>query len=100
MVRPHSRQRCPTPRISASAKCRLPTSSGARARLFTRWRRSVADIRADLLARGRARAEERGLSGRVEFVEANAEALPFTERRFDAVTIAFGSRTRPPTEAA
>ena len=60
----------------------------------------VADINGDMLAVGRARAKQRGLSGRVEFVEANAEALPFTERRFDAVTIAFGIRNVPRIEAA
>ena len=60
----------------------------------------VADINGDMLAAGRARAKERKLSGRIEFVEANAEALPFTERRFDAVTIAFGIRNVPRIEAA
>ncbi len=60
----------------------------------------VADINGDMLAVGRARAQERKLSGRIEFVEANAEALPFTDKRFDAVTIAFGIRNVPRIEAA
>ena len=52
-------------------------------------------------SRSAARApQERKLSGRIEFVEANAEALPFTDRRFDAVTIAFGIRNVPRIEAA
>ncbi len=53
-----------------------------------------------MLAVGRERAEERGLGGRVDFVEANAEALPFPEKRFDAVTIAFGIRNVPRIELA
>lgn len=52
----------------------------------------VADINAEMLAVGRERAEKRGLAERVEFAEANAEALPFPDRSFDAVTIAFGIR--------
>jgi demethylmenaquinone methyltransferase/2-methoxy-6-polyprenyl-1,4-benzoquinol methylase len=60
----------------------------------------VADINADMLGVGRARAAERGLANRVEFVEANAEALPFADKRFDAVTIAFGIRNVPRIEAA
>jgi demethylmenaquinone methyltransferase / 2-methoxy-6-polyprenyl-1,4-benzoquinol methylase len=56
---------------------------------------TVADVNADMLAVGRARAEEGSWADRVEFVEANAEALPFAARRFDAVTIAFGIRNVP-----
>ncbi|MFG1307800.1 bifunctional demethylmenaquinone methyltransferase/2-methoxy-6-polyprenyl-1,4-benzoquinol methylase UbiE [Xanthobacter tagetidis] len=55
----------------------------------------VADINAEMLAVGRERAEKRGLAERVEFAEANAEALPFPDRSFDAVTIAFGIRNVP-----
>ena len=52
---------------------------------------TVADINPDMLAVGRARAEKRGL-GHLRFVEANAEAMPFEDASFDAVTIAFGIR--------
>jgi len=55
----------------------------------------VADINADMLAVGRERAEKRGLSEQVTFSEANAEALPFPDMSFDAVTIAFGIRNVP-----
>ena len=55
----------------------------------------MADINPDMLAVGRARAAERGLDDAVDFVEANAEALPFPDRSFDAVTIAFGIRNVP-----
>ncbi|HVY56581.1 MAG TPA: ubiquinone/menaquinone biosynthesis methyltransferase, partial [Xanthobacteraceae bacterium] len=37
---------------------------------------------------------------RIAFVEANAEALPFADRSFDAYTIAFGIRNVPRIETA
>ncbi|MFG1410864.1 bifunctional demethylmenaquinone methyltransferase/2-methoxy-6-polyprenyl-1,4-benzoquinol methylase UbiE [Xanthobacter sp. VTT E-85241] len=55
----------------------------------------VADINREMLAVGRERAEKRSLSDRVEFVDANAESLPFADASFDAVTIAFGIRNVP-----
>ncbi len=42
----------------------------------------------------------RGLGDAVTFTEANAEALPFKDRSFDAATIAFGIRNVPRIEAA
>src|SRR5215211_8757398 len=48
---------------------------------------TVADINPEMLAVGRARAVERGLDDAIVFTEANAEALPFPDRSFDAVTI-------------
>ena len=53
---------------------------------------TVADINADMLAVGRERAEKSVLDDRVDFVEGNAEALQFSDRSFDAYTIAFGIR--------
>jgi len=67
-------------------------SSGTRA--------TVVDINADMLAVGRARAAERGLDDAIAFVEGNAEAMPFADRSYDAVTIAFGIRNVPRIEAA
>lgn len=61
---------------------------------------TVADINADMLAVGRDRAEKRGLSEKVAFMEANAEELPFEDRSFDAVTIAFGIRNVPRIQTA
>ncbi|MFG1464474.1 bifunctional demethylmenaquinone methyltransferase/2-methoxy-6-polyprenyl-1,4-benzoquinol methylase UbiE [Xanthobacter sp. DSM 24535] len=55
----------------------------------------VADINREMLAVGRERAEKRGLADKVEFVDANAEILPFADASFDAVTIAFGIRNVP-----
>ena len=52
-------------------------------------RATVADINAEMLEVGRSHAAERGFDDAVTFVEANAEALPFPDRAFDAVTIAF-----------
>jgi len=56
---------------------------------------TVADINGDMLGVGRDRAASLGHANAVRFVEANAEALPFPDRRFDAVTIAFGIRNVP-----
>jgi demethylmenaquinone methyltransferase / 2-methoxy-6-polyprenyl-1,4-benzoquinol methylase len=66
-------------------------------------RATVCDINADMLAIGRERAAARSPSriGRgISFAEANAEALPFADRTFDAATIAFGIRNVPRIEAA
>ena len=45
-----------------------------------------------MLARGRDRLIDAGLVGNVAYVQANAERLPFADRRFDCVTIGFGLR--------
>jgi demethylmenaquinone methyltransferase / 2-methoxy-6-polyprenyl-1,4-benzoquinol methylase len=60
----------------------------------------VADINPDMLRVGAERARRRRLDDRVTFVEANAEALPLPDRRFDAYTIAFGIRNVPRIENA
>jgi len=62
-------------------------------------RATVVDINPDMLNVGRERAAARGLAG-VTFVEGNAETLPFADRAFDAVTIAFGIRNVPRIAAA
>ena len=63
-------------------------------------RATVCDINADMLAVGRERAAARSLGDAVTFAEANAEALPFTDRSFDAATIAFGIRNVPRIDVA
>ena len=63
-------------------------------------RATVADINADMLGVGRERAQERGLDDVVSFVDANAEALPFPDKSFDVVSIAFGIRNVPRIEVA
>src|SRR6478752_7282331 len=52
---------------------------------------TVADINADMLEVGKARAEKRGLSG-LAWKVANAEKLSLADSRFDAYTIVFGIR--------
>ena len=59
---------------------------------------TVADINASMLDVGRERAAKRRLGANVDFVEANAEALPFPDATFDAYTIAFGIRNVPRIE--
>ena len=60
---------------------------------------TALDINGDMLAVGRERAGARH-EGRIDFVEANAEALPFPERSFDGYSIAFGIRNVTRIEAA
>lgn len=59
---------------------------------------TVADINAEMLAVGRERADKTHHA--IEFIEANAEALPFPDKSFDAVTIAFGIRNVPRIDVA
>lgn len=52
----------------------------------------LADINDSMLKVGRDRLLDRGYSGNIEYVQANAEALPFEDNSFDVVTMAFGLR--------
>ncbi len=52
----------------------------------------ICDISPEMLAVGRRKVADAGLADRIDLVEGNAEALPFTDRSFDAYTIAFGIR--------
>lgn len=61
---------------------------------------TVVDINPAMLSVGRRRAEERRLGRRIQFVDGNAEALPFQSGQFDSVTIAFGIRNVPRIEEA
>jgi demethylmenaquinone methyltransferase/2-methoxy-6-polyprenyl-1,4-benzoquinol methylase len=63
-------------------------------------RATVADINAEMLAVGRERAYAQALDDVVTFVDANAEALPFPDKSFDAVSIAFGIRNVPRIDVA
>jgi demethylmenaquinone methyltransferase / 2-methoxy-6-polyprenyl-1,4-benzoquinol methylase len=65
-----------------------------------RTRATVCDINPDMLAVGRERAAARHLGEAITFTEGNAEALPFADRSFDAVTIAFGIRNVPRIDVA
>jgi demethylmenaquinone methyltransferase/2-methoxy-6-polyprenyl-1,4-benzoquinol methylase len=52
----------------------------------------ATDINAPMLGEGRRRLTNRGIVGNIEYVQANAEKLPFPSNHFHAVTIAFGLR--------
>lgn len=52
----------------------------------------ICDINPEMLEVARGRIEAASLASRVTLTQGNAEALPFADRSFDAVTIAFGIR--------
>jgi len=52
----------------------------------------LGDINAAMLQHGRDRLLDRGFVRNLDYAQVNAEALPFADRSFDAVTIAFGLR--------
>ncbi|MBZ8133702.1 bifunctional demethylmenaquinone methyltransferase/2-methoxy-6-polyprenyl-1,4-benzoquinol methylase UbiE [Afifella sp. IM 167] len=60
---------------------------------------TVSDINASMLEVCRERAEKRR-NANFNYVEANAEELPFEDQSFDAYTIAFGIRNVPRLDKA
>lgn len=52
----------------------------------------LSDINSSMLEVGRSRLIDRGITGNVRYVQANAELLPFPDNHFDCITIAFGLR--------
>ncbi|CAB0151312.1 Ubiquinone/menaquinone biosynthesis C-methyltransferase UbiE [Pseudidiomarina piscicola] len=52
----------------------------------------LADINQAMLDVGRDKLRNKGIVGNVDYVQANAEDLPFEDERFDIITIAFGLR--------
>jgi demethylmenaquinone methyltransferase/2-methoxy-6-polyprenyl-1,4-benzoquinol methylase len=60
----------------------------------------VGDINGDMLRVGRDRLTDRGLVRGLDWVQCNAQALPFPDGRFDLVTIAFGLRNVTDKDAA
>ena len=60
----------------------------------------LSDINASMLERGRERLLDMGIVGNVEFVQADAQNLPFPDNHFDCITIAFGLRNVTDKDAA
>jgi demethylmenaquinone methyltransferase/2-methoxy-6-polyprenyl-1,4-benzoquinol methylase len=63
-------------------------------------RATVCDINEEMLAVGRERIAKLGRTDAIDFMQGNAEALPFPDKSFDAVTIAFGIRNVPRIDRA
>jgi demethylmenaquinone methyltransferase / 2-methoxy-6-polyprenyl-1,4-benzoquinol methylase len=60
----------------------------------------VTDINGKMLAEGRDRLYDAGIAGNVEYLLADAEALPFRDASFHCVTIGFGLRNVTDKDAA
>jgi len=60
----------------------------------------LSDINSSMLDMGRDRLTDQGYTGNVEYVQANAECLPFADNTFDCITIAFGLRNVTDKNAA
>ena len=52
----------------------------------------LSDINSAMIRTGRARLLDRGIGGNVEYIQADAEQLPFSDQSFDCITMAFGLR--------
>lgn len=52
----------------------------------------LADINDSMLKMGREKLRDHGIVGNVNYVQANAEELPFPDNHFDCITISFGLR--------
>lgn len=52
----------------------------------------LADINAAMLEQGRRRLVDAGVAGNLSIAQVDAENLPFNDRSFDRITIAFGLR--------
>ncbi|MFT5519696.1 MAG: demethylmenaquinone methyltransferase/2-methoxy-6-polyprenyl-1,4-benzoquinol methylase [Enterobacterales bacterium] len=60
----------------------------------------LSDINDSMLLVGRDRMIDKGFISNVDYVQANAECLPFQDKQFDCVTIAFGLRNVTDKDAA
>lgn len=52
----------------------------------------IADINLDMIREGRDKLIDQGIVRGMEYIQANAEKLPFRDNSFDCVSIAFGLR--------
>ena len=64
----------------------------ALARALPEARITGLDLSEGMLAAARGKVAARGLSGRIELVQGDAERLAWPDATFDAVTVAFGVR--------
>ena len=53
---------------------------------------TLSDINPSMLENGRKRLTDMGIAGNIEYVEANAEDLPFEDNTYNITTMAFGLR--------
>lgn len=60
----------------------------------------LADINDSMLKVGRSKLRDKGIVNNVNYVQANAENLPFPDNTFDIITIAFGLRNVTNKDAA
>ena len=60
----------------------------------------LADINASMLNVGRDRLIDQGIVNNIDYVQANAESLPFPDNSFDCISIAFGLRNVTDKDAA
>ena len=60
----------------------------------------LADINDSMLKVGRSKLRDKGIVNNVNYVQANAENLPFPDNTFDIITIAFGLRNVTDKDAA
>ncbi|MBT7306723.1 MAG: bifunctional demethylmenaquinone methyltransferase/2-methoxy-6-polyprenyl-1,4-benzoquinol methylase UbiE [Gammaproteobacteria bacterium] len=60
----------------------------------------LSDINQSMLHKGRERLVNEGVLGNVEYVQINAEQLPFPDNHFDCITISFGLRNVTNKDAA
>ncbi len=61
---------------------------------------TLCDINAGMLQQGRDRFIDKGIVKGIDYVQGNAEALPFEDNSFDCMTIAFGLRNVTDKDAA
>lgn len=60
----------------------------------------LADINDSMLQVGREKLTNKGIVNNIDYVQANAECLPFPDNHFDCITIAFGLRNVTDKDAA
>ncbi|MCP5093124.1 MAG: bifunctional demethylmenaquinone methyltransferase/2-methoxy-6-polyprenyl-1,4-benzoquinol methylase UbiE [Gammaproteobacteria bacterium] len=60
----------------------------------------LADINAAMLRQGRSRLIDAGVAGNLSIAQVDAENLPFADRSFDCISMAFGLRNVTEKEAA